>query len=32
MHVLQFGKFLGQTFKWLLENDLGWVTGIVAGL
>lgn len=30
MHVLQFGKYKGQTFKWLLENDLGWVTGVVA--
>lgn len=32
MHVLQFGKYLGQTFKWLLENNLGWATGIVAVL
>lgn len=30
MHILQFGKYRGQTFKWLLENDLGWVTGVVA--
>ena len=29
-HVLQFGKYRGQTFKWVLENDLGWVTGVMA--
>lgn len=29
-HILQFGKYRGQTFKWVLENDLGWVTGVLA--
>ena len=29
-HVLHFGKYRGQTFKWVLENDLGWVTGVMA--
>ena len=29
-HILQFGKYRGQTFKWVLENDLGWVTGVIA--
>ena len=29
-HVLQFEKYRGQTFKWVLENDLGWVTGVMA--
>lgn len=30
MHFLQFRKYWGQTFKWLLENDLGWATGVFA--
>lgn len=29
MHFLQFRKYWGQTFKWLLENDLGWATGAI---
>ena len=29
-HVLQFGKYRGQTIKWVLENDLGWVTCVMA--
>ena len=28
--MLQFGKYRGQTFKWVLENDLGWVTRVMA--
>jgi hypothetical protein len=31
-HVLQFGHYQGQTFKWLLENDLGWATGILSSV
>lgn len=27
---LQFGKYRGQTFKWLLANDVGWVCGLLA--
>lgn len=26
---LQFGKYRGQTFKWLLGNDVGYATGII---
>ena len=29
-HVLQFGKYRGQTIKRVLENDLGWVTCVMA--
>lgn len=29
MYVFQFGKYKGQIFKWLLENDFGWVIGVV---
>lgn len=30
MHrVVQFGKYRGQTFKWLLENAVGWVVYIM---
>jgi hypothetical protein len=31
-YVLQFGRYRGQTFKWVLENDLGWVTGILSDM
>ncbi|XP_042346323.1 uncharacterized protein LOC121945998 [Plectropomus leopardus] len=27
---IQFGQYKGQTFKWLLENDLSWVAFLVA--
>lgn len=27
---MQFGKYKGQTFKWLLENDVGYAAFIVA--
>lgn len=30
--VLTFGKYAGQTFKWLLENDVGWVVWLLAEL
>jgi len=23
--VIVFGKYTGQTFRWLLENDVGWL-------
>ena len=29
-HILQFGKYRGQMLKWVLENDLGWVTSVMA--
>uniref|UniRef100_UPI0037E75ECA uncharacterized protein n=1 Tax=Semicossyphus pulcher TaxID=241346 RepID=UPI0037E75ECA len=29
--TLQFGKYKGQTFKWLLENDVGYAAYIVTG-
>ncbi|XP_034147166.1 uncharacterized protein LOC117594181 isoform X2 [Esox lucius] len=29
-YAVQFGVYRGQTFKWLLENDVGWVVGLVA--
>lgn len=28
---IQFGKYKGQTFKWLLENDVGYTAYVVAG-
>lgn len=28
--VMTFGKYAGQTFRWLLENDAGWVAWILA--
>ncbi|PIK38275.1 hypothetical protein BSL78_24895 [Apostichopus japonicus] len=28
--VINFGKYAGQTFKWLLENDVGWVVFILS--
>ncbi|KAF6730776.1 PR domain zinc finger protein 4 [Oryzias melastigma] len=28
--VITFGKYSGQTFKWLLENDIGWVVWLLA--
>jgi hypothetical protein len=31
-YVLQFGRYRGQSFKWVLENDLGWVTGILSDM
>lgn len=27
---IQFGQYYGQTFRWLLSNDVGWVCRIVA--
>ena len=29
-HVMQFGKYKGQNFKWLLENDVRYVAYLVA--
>lgn len=29
-HSIQFGQYQGQTFKWLLENDVGWTTDVLA--
>lgn len=29
-HSIQFGKYQGQTFRWLLENDVGYITQLVA--
>lgn len=29
-YKLQFGAYFGQTFKWLLENDLGYVVYLLA--
>ncbi|KAK7149006.1 hypothetical protein R3I93_013119 [Phoxinus phoxinus] len=29
-HSIQFGKYQGQTFRWLLENDVGYTTQLVA--
>ena len=29
MSTLQFGVYRGQTFKWVAENDAGWVASIV---
>jgi len=26
---IQFGQYLGQTFKWILENAVGWAVGFV---
>uniref|UniRef100_A0A671Y9X0 Pyrin domain-containing protein n=1 Tax=Sparus aurata TaxID=8175 RepID=A0A671Y9X0_SPAAU len=28
--IIQFGKYKGQTFKWLLENDVGYAAYVVA--
>ncbi|XP_036929638.1 uncharacterized protein LOC119005786 isoform X3 [Acanthopagrus latus] len=28
--IIQFGKYKGQTFKWLLENDVGYAVYVVA--
>lgn len=28
--TIQFGKYTGQTFKWLLENDVQYTASIVA--
>lgn len=28
--VVTFGKYAGQTFRWLLENDVGWVTWLLS--
>lgn len=30
MTSIEFGQYQGKPFKWLLENDLGWVTAILA--
>ncbi|XP_052459124.1 uncharacterized protein LOC128017705 isoform X3 [Carassius gibelio] len=27
--VIVFGKYAGQTFKWLLENDVGWLVWLL---
>ena len=29
-HSIQFGKYQGQTFRWLLENDVGYAVQLVA--
>lgn len=29
--TIQFGQYKGQSFKWLLENDVGWTAYLVAG-
>ncbi|XP_051251220.1 uncharacterized protein LOC127360838 [Dicentrarchus labrax] len=29
-HSIQFGKYQGQTFRWLLENDVGYTVQLVA--
>lgn len=29
--TIQFGQYKGQTFKWLLENDIDYVAFLVAG-
>ena len=28
--VVTFGKYAGKTFKWLIENDVGWVVWLLA--
>ena len=28
--VITFGKYAGQSFRWLLENDVGWVVWLLA--
>jgi len=28
--VISFGKYAGQSFRWLLENDVGWVVWLLA--
>ncbi|XP_013407000.1 uncharacterized protein LOC106171268 [Lingula anatina] len=30
MLVMTFGKFQGKSYKWLLENDVGWVVWLLA--
>lgn len=27
-----FGKYAGQSFKWLIENDVGWVVWLMSRL
>ncbi|XP_076158703.1 uncharacterized protein LOC143141908 [Alosa pseudoharengus] len=29
-HSIQLGKYQGQTFRWLLENDVGYTTNLIA--
>ena len=29
---LQFGKYRGKTFRWLLENDVGYAVGLVSSI
>lgn len=31
-YQLQFGKYQGQTFQWVLSNDIGWATGVCASV
>ena len=31
-HKVQFGKYRGQTFKWMVENCLGYASYIVEGV
>lgn len=28
--VITFGKYAGQSFRWLLENDVGWVVWLLS--
>lgn len=28
--IINFGKYAGQSFRWLLENDVGWVVWLLA--
>lgn len=30
MTSLQFGKYRGKSFVWLLQNDVGWATMLMA--
>jgi hypothetical protein len=30
MHTMQFGKYFGQTFRWVLSNDAGYVSYLMA--
>lgn len=28
--LLQFGKYYGQSFQWVLENDIGWAVHLIS--
>ncbi|KAI7794744.1 hypothetical protein IRJ41_025973, partial [Triplophysa rosa] len=30
-YILQFGKYKGKSFQWLLENDVGCTSGLIGG-